>query len=418
MPVDELDEDTRCLLLGERDPELLTGWEWVAAELWVRHHFGRHIGELPGSTHVTHQLDRLQEVFDLIVGEEKGRGGRPPLASGDALPYTRTRFRPSDPVLQMALQVLSEDFRNPVSPGKVLEFKKLLDPAAKTPAGVLIEAVRRLTPGGQLKPDMLGLQAYGGELGMEQVEVGTRKGALATYKELQGKLSVLEDPCAVRMRLELARMQRSLRVSARASTWRLHPALMTVPLPLHIDSATGKGVVSDWLCFWPTNRARFQEYPRPEGRPGYDGLMLYHVHRLEFDSESVPKSVRELMKRAAREWERKQQAPGPALVPELVTVMQSDRRLFTREGELFVTGLGAAALLALFVWVAVEAGVIAGLGAAGRAGLSALAATPALMAQAVAATAKFARDFLAVATQLAFTLPTRLLPLRPATAAP
>ncbi|MER5807390.1 hypothetical protein ABT143_04195 [Streptomyces sp. NPDC002033] len=414
MPVDELSEETRCELLGERDPKLLTGWEWIAAEVWVRYHFERYVAELPGSTHVTHQLDRLQEVFDLIAGQEKGQGGRPPMSGGEAASYKRLSFQPSDPVLQMALRVLGEDFRNPISPSKVLELKKLLDPAAKTPAGVLIEAVRRLTPGGLLKPDMLGLQSYSGELTMEEVEVGTRQGGLETYKELQSKVSILEDPCAVRMRLELARMQRSLQVSARASTWRLHPALMLLPLPLHIDSATGKGVVSDWICFWPTNRARFQEHPRPEtGRPGYDGLVLYHVHRAEFDSSLIPKSVKERINRAVREWERKQRAPGPTLVPELVTVMQADRRLFTEDGELFVFGIGAAALLAIFVWVAVEAGVIAGLAAAGRVGLSALAATPSVLSKGVVQMADFCRDFLPVATQLAFLART---PARAATA--
>ncbi|MGW6690844.1 hypothetical protein [Streptomyces sp. NPDC054961] len=408
MPTDELDEDTRCELLGERDPNLLTGWEWIAAEVWVRYHFERHVRELPGSTHVTHQLDRLQEVFDLIAGQEKGQGGRPPLSRGEAAPYRRLTVQPSDPVLQMALRVLGEDFRNPVSPSKVLELQKLLDPAAKTPAGVLIEAVRKLAPGGQLKPDMLGLQAYGGELTMEQVEVGTRQGGLETYKELQSKLSVLENPCAVRIRLELEWMQRSLQVSARASTWRLHPALMLLPLPLRIDATSGKGVVSDWICFWPTNRARFQAYPRQEGgRPGYDGLILYHVHRALFDSSLIPKSVRELMNKAVREWSAKHRAPGPTLVPELVTVMQADRRLFTREGELFLAGLGAVALLALFVWVAVEAGVITGLAAAGRAGLSALAAAPAALSKAVVGIAEFTWDFLPVATQMAFAVPAR-----------
>ncbi|MFI5828203.1 hypothetical protein ACIA6C_13155 [Streptomyces sp. NPDC051578] len=349
-------------------------------------------------------------VFDLIAGQEKGQGGRPPMSGGEGARYKRFSVQPSDPVLRMALQVLSEDFRYPLSPGKVLEFQKLFDPAAKTPAGVLIEALRKLTPGGLLKPDMLGLQSYG-ELAMEEVEVGTRKGGLATYKELQIKLSILEDPCAVRMRLELARMQRSFQVGVRASTWRLHPALMLLPLPLHIDTTSRKGVVSDRLCFWPTSRARFNEYPRPEtGRPGYDGLVLYHVHRAAFDSSLIPKSVRERMNQAVREWARKQRAPGPTLVPELVTVMQADRRLFPKDGELFLAGLGATALLALFVWVAVEAGVIAGLAAAGQEGLSALAAAPAVLAKAVVSMAEFSRAFLAVATQLAFTVPPRATP--------
>ncbi|MBT2471278.1 hypothetical protein J7E97_26315 [Streptomyces sp. ISL-66] len=210
------------------------------------------------------------------------------------------------------------------------------------------------------------------------------------------------------MRLELTWMQRSLQVSARASTWRLHPALMLVPLPLHIDTTTGKAVVSDWLRFWPTNRARFQAYPQQEGgRPGYYGLVLYHVHRAVFDSSLIPKKIKELMGKAVREWHQRRRAPGPTLVPELVTVMQADRRLFTRAGELFLADLGATALLALFVWVAVEAGVIAGLAAAGRVGLSALAATPAALSRAVVDMAEFTRDFLAVATQMAFAIPAR-----------
>ncbi|MBT2471275.1 hypothetical protein J7E97_26300 [Streptomyces sp. ISL-66] len=65
---------------------------------------------------MTHQLDRLQEVFDLIAGQEKAQGGRPPLSRGEAAPYRRLTVQPSDPVLWMALEVLSEDFRNPSHP--------------------------------------------------------------------------------------------------------------------------------------------------------------------------------------------------------------------------------------------------------------------------------------------------------------
>lgn len=97
MPVDELDEETRCELLGERDPALLTGWEWIAAEVWVRYHFGRYVAELPGSTHVTHQLDRLQEVFDLIAGQEKARAAYPRCPAGKV---RVTSGSPSSPVIR------------------------------------------------------------------------------------------------------------------------------------------------------------------------------------------------------------------------------------------------------------------------------------------------------------------------------
>jgi hypothetical protein len=406
---DELPDETRCTLLGERDPKLLNGWEWVTAELWIRHHFGRYVAELPGSTYLTHQLDRLREIWDPIVDRtRKGQGGRPPLSREDAYQYQKNAYMPSDPVLQMALRVLGEDLINPLAPARVRELQRLLDPKSGTPAVRLIEAVRKLAPGGALKPDMLGLQSYAGELTMEALEVGTVTGGLDTYKELRSKVSVLEDPCARRMRLELAAMQRSLQVTPRATTWRLHPALMTVPLPLSLDTTGGKPQVADWLCFWPTNRASFEGYPRDTARPGYDGLVLYHVHRLPFDDKGVPRSVKEKMSAAVREWSNQRRwTPGPTLVPELVTAVQADRRLFTREGEYFLAGLGAAGLLALFCWVAVEAGVITAVSAAGKAGLAALAAAPAQLARAVAGMVEFVKDFIPVVTQMAYAFPAR-----------
>jgi hypothetical protein len=90
-----------------------------------------------------------------------------------------------------------------------------------------------------------------------------------------------------------------------------------------------------------------------------------------------------------------------------VTAVQADRRLFTREGEYFLAGLGAAGLLALFCWVAVEAGVITAVSAAGKAGLAALAAAPAQLAQAVASMVEFVKDFIPVVTQMAYAFPAR-----------
>nr|WSX53837.1 hypothetical protein OG409_35905 [Streptomyces sp. NBC_00974] len=47
------------------------------------------------------------------------------------------------------------------------------------------------------------------------------------------------------------------------------------------------------------------------------------------------------------------------------------------------------------------------LAAAGRVGFSALAATPAVLSKAVVDIAEFTREFLAVATQMAFAVPAR-----------
>ncbi|MFG2848063.1 hypothetical protein ACGF12_33565 [Kitasatospora sp. NPDC048296] len=394
------DEDT-CLLLGKARDEPPTVFEYLAAELWVRHHFGADFDARPGATWVTFQLDRISEWW--------GSPRRDRLDPEDALPYGRLTLQPQDPVLRMVLQVLSEDLRNVFPTAKVEAIKRMLKDRS-TPAVKLIKAVRELTPGGALKPDMLGIQNHVPELRMEALEVGTEQGALDTYRELQGKISVLRDPCGRVIENRLLAMQRTavkqlpFTVVATGTDWRLGAGLMILPMPVNVIEQNGETYV-DWLCYWPTNRAEFREYPRPaNGRPGYDGLVLYHIHRVPLRAVQLPDKIREAMLNVIRARQRSR-ALGPTLVPELAVAIERDRRLFTPEGELFLAGLGAVGLLALGVWAAVGTGVVAGLAAVAKGGLVAAAAAPEVFVGAVAAAAKVADQLWSVISQLGYLLP-------------
>ncbi|MBC6460655.1 hypothetical protein, partial [Actinomadura sp. HBU206391] len=233
----------------------------------------------------------------------------------------------------------------------------------------------------------------------------------ATYEDLKTELSILEDPCARRMRLELAAMQGGatkqlpFNVAAMASTWRLHPALMTLPLPLKINVERGEQSV-DWLCFWPTNRVKLENHPPAVGRPGYDGLVVYHIHRLPLRSLNIPSAVRAVVLKALREWDRqRERSAAPVLIPELAAALQANRRTFTPEGERFLLGLGGVALLAIFGWVAIEAGIIVGLGAVAKSGLAGLAASPELFTGAIATAARLAKDLWPIISQVQYSLP-------------
>ncbi|MFD7830884.1 hypothetical protein [Kitasatospora sp. NPDC059803] len=396
------DEDA-CQLLGPPRAEPPTVFEYLAAELWVRHHFGTDFEARPGATWVTFQLDR--------IGEWWGTPGRGRLDQQDALPYARLTQQPPDPVLRMVLQVLSEDLRNVFPAAKVEAITRMLKDRS-TPAVKLVKAIRELTPGGALKPDMLGTQNHVPELRLEALEVGTEGGALDTHRELQGKISVLRDPCGRMIGNRLAVMQQTAvkqlpdTVVGAGTDWRLGAGLMVLPMPLNVTEANGETSV-DWICYWPTNRAEFKDHPRPaNGRPGYDGLVLYHIHRVPLRSVQLPDKIREAMLRliAARQRAR---TLGPTLLPELATAVQRDQRLFTREGELFLAGLGAGALLALGIWAAAGAGLVAGLATVAKGGLVAAAGAPEVFVGAVAGAARLADELWPAVSQLGYLLPAR-----------
>ncbi|MEU6972259.1 hypothetical protein AB0A71_31975 [Kitasatospora aureofaciens] len=395
------DQDT-CLLLGKAREEPPTVFEYLAAELWVRHHFGVDFDARPGATWVTFQLDRIAEWW--------GTPGRERLGPGEALPYGRLTAQPQDPVLRMVLQVLSEDLRNTFPTAKVDAIKRMLKDRS-TPAVKLVKAVRELTPGGALKPDLLGLQNHVPELRMEALEVGTEGGALDTYRELQGKVGVLRDPCGRVIENRLVAMQRTAlqqlpySVVAAGTDWRLGAGLKILPMPVNVTEQNRETYV-DWICYWPTDRAEFREYPRPaNGRPGYDGLVLYHIHRVPLRAVQLPDRIREAMLNLVRA--RLRPAPlGPTLVPELAVTIERDRRLFTPEGELFLAGLGAVGLLALGVWAALGTGVVTGLGVVAKGGLVAAANAPELFVGALAAAARLANQLWSVISQLGYLLPT------------
>ncbi|MFJ2192831.1 hypothetical protein ACIOJE_33640 [Kitasatospora sp. NPDC087861] len=396
------DEDA-CRLLGRPREEPPTVFEYLAAELWVRHHFGSDFEARPGATWVTFQLDRL--------GEWWGTPRRDQLNPQDALPYARLTPQPPDPVLRMVLQVLSEDLRNTFPVAKVEAITRMLKDKS-TPAVKLVKAIRELTPGGALKPDMLGIQNHVPELRLEALEVGTEDGALDTYRELQGKISVLRDPCGRMIGNRLAVMQQTAvrqlpdTVVCAGTDWRLGAGLMVLPMPLNVTEVNGDTYV-DWICYWPTNRVDLRDYPRPaNGRPGYDGLVLYHIHRVSLKSVQLPDKIREAMLHliAAR---LRARSLGPALLPELATAVQRDRRLFTREGELFLAGLGVGALLALGVWAAAGAGLVAGLAGVAKGGLVAAASAPEVFVGAVAGAARLADELWPAVSQLGYLMPAR-----------
>ncbi|MBD0693261.1 hypothetical protein [Streptomyces sp. CBMA123] len=394
------DQDT-CLLLGKAREEPPTVFEYLAAELWVRHHFGVDFDARPGATWVTFQLDRISEWW--------GTPRRDRLGPEEALPYGRLTAQPQDPVLRMVLQVLSEDLHNTFPTAKVDAIKRMLKDRS-TPAVKLVKAVRELTPGGALKPDLLGLQNHVPELRMEALEVGTEGGALDTHRELQGKIAVLRDPCGRMIENRLIVMQRTAvqqlpyTVVATGTDWRLGAGLKILPMPVNVTEQNGETYV-DWICYWPTDRAEFRDHPRPaDGRPGYDGLVLYHIHRVPLRAVQLPDRIREAMLNLIRA--RQRPGPlGPTLVPELALTIDRDRRLFTPEGELFLAGLGAAGLLALGVWAAVGTGVVAGLGVVAKGGLAAAASAPELFVGAVAAAARLADQLWPVISQLGYALP-------------
>ncbi|MFD8704087.1 hypothetical protein ACFV1W_15940, partial [Kitasatospora sp. NPDC059648] len=173
---------------------------------------------------------------------------------------------------------------------------------------------------------------------------------------------------------------------------------------VNVTEQDGESYV-DWICYWPTDRAEFREYPRPaNGRPGYDGLVLYHIHRVPLRAVQLPDRIREAMLNLVRA--RLRPAPlGPTPVPELAVTIERDRRLFSREGELFLAGLGAVGLLALGVWAAVGTGGVPVRGLVPLGGVDAADTGRELFVGAVAAAARLAEQLWSVLPQLGYLLP-------------
>ncbi|MBJ7988137.1 hypothetical protein JDS94_29835, partial [Bacillus cereus] len=73
----------------------------------------------------------------------------------------------------------------------------------------LRDFLKEITPGGALKPDMLGISAQR-ILYFDAVEVGTVKTAKSTWDELNHKLGVIKDVIIPQLKIELPNLSSTL----------------------------------------------------------------------------------------------------------------------------------------------------------------------------------------------------------------
>lgn len=329
-------------------PSRPSAFEYTAAELWVRfwyEDYFRSKFRIPQV--VTWQLARFLEIL-----LEEAR----------------------DPVVELTMKTLERDFRNPLLPSQILEFRKLL--AGPSSDEDLRKFVKRISPGGSLKPDMLGISAHR-VLEFDAVEVGTVKTADETYKELQHKLGVIQSTIVPQLKLTMPALAmkyaggRGMGInvpqdfSVRASAFRLEPWQRVLPLPVQI-SGTGNVSYADWICYHPSSTYHAPDTPAERrGLQGTDGLIIYHVHRARVPR--LPKRVRDEVDKALRQWNWKH-GRSFELNPALAFALKDTRSEWDPEHkEMFMLGLaGTAAVLLVvaFAFVAIEAGVVGAVGGA------------------------------------------------------
>ncbi|MEV5491080.1 hypothetical protein AB0L47_24290 [Streptomyces bobili] len=351
--------------------------EYTAAEWWVRERYGFWFRENRGIPQlITWQLTRFFESYT-----------------------------PGDPVLEVAMEVLEDDFKNVFSDKFVQRFNRLLKNRSASHAELLY-LLKEAQPGGALKPDMLGITADRSTLAFDALEVGTEGTAQSTYDELHKKLRILQSEVIPQIKLRLAGLsarytdrRRSLSVpsafSALPSTFRLKPWAYILPLPVNI-SVQGNARYADWICFHPSKSWT----PRGSGAPGsggvpagspvargVDGLYLYHIHRATLPN--LPDAVRSSVDQELRRW-RQNNGFVLELNPAFAFAMKESQSDWSPEAQAMFAYLGAGALLLCFVWVAWEVGLIAGGAAALDAGLTALAESPAVFTNAIRGAAQLA----------------------------
>lgn len=352
-----LDPCTSLPVRAERPTTL----EYVAAELWVRERYRRYFADLGGPQVVTWQLERFFMAYE-------------------------TGHR----ALEVALEVLETDFRNVFSNSLVRRFRSMMAKGATDQE--LLELLKAASPGGALKPDMLGLRAAGTSMELDAVEVGTVKTATSTYDELTMKMDALRSAVVpqLRLRMQGEQMRAAGRgrgfpipqdYPVRGSAFRLEPWARIMPLPVRI-SGSGRVSTVDWICFHPSDSWRpAAEPPTPVGeRKGTDGLIIYHIHRARLPD--LPEAVRRHVRRELESWKR-QRGLSLELNPALGMAMRESASAWSHEALVFFAALGAAALVILFVAIAVEVGVVALGAAAIDAGLVALSGAPAALMGAV-----------------------------------
>jgi hypothetical protein len=110
-------------------PDPPTVLEDSAAELWVLHWYRQHFqAKHPLPQHVTWQLARLYEISEAERLDE---------------------------VIGLTMKTMDRDFRNPLLPSAVKRFRQMLKGGER--GETLTTFLKEISPGGSLKPDMLGI---------------------------------------------------------------------------------------------------------------------------------------------------------------------------------------------------------------------------------------------------------------------
>ncbi|MFJ9780909.1 hypothetical protein ACIRSS_15070 [Amycolatopsis sp. NPDC101161] len=322
-----------------------TPFEYTAAELFVREQFGPAFRARYGTigTAVTWQLDFL---------------------------FTSYEAEQHSPAIAAIFKYLRSDFTNPISTGKMAQFRKAYRDGTLT-TELLADLIK--FAGGFRKPDMCGITDNVDPARIELVEVGTVPTRASTRKELDDKIRQLRTqvvPFALgELRAEALAEHHSPPVrdiQVLESPWR--PALRVCPLPPGTDGKGGR--THQWICYEPT-------FADEAGR-GEDGLVIYHIHEVkaaDVGSRVLPPAVLADITEAVRR--HHDQRTGPQLLPELVPVWTKHQPTFDRDtmrvfayGAAGVVGLLAVALLAAVVVPGAAAGAALAAEGAAEAGVA------------------------------------------------
>lgn len=226
--------------------------------------------------------------------------------------------------------------------------------------------IRSDRPGGNLRPDVLGIAVTSQEVVVELVEVSTWDQAASTIKgDIEKKLrvintkvlsentSVLDDDYYHRTPVRPG----ATPFSVTASRWRPSWSERLLPLPTRRSANDNSGTV-EWICYWPT----FRYNPAGSGgTAGVDGLILYEVHSVH-QPQLVPKEV---LDRLREDFQRKmamqRSAQGLTLTPWITEAYwasnPSDKKALLAVAA--IGGIVLFAILAAALWP-VAAAVVGG----------------------------------------------------------
>jgi hypothetical protein len=376
--------NTECLGFPVRD-EAPNALEYTAAEYWVRESYRRYFlanGGIPQLT--TWGLERFFSITDT-----------------------------GDPVLELTMELLDSDFKNLFTNAIIKKFTQMLANGASSAA--INALLREAGFGGARKPDMLGISA-GRTLLFDSVEVGTVRTAQSTYDELGEKMGILRSAVIPQLKLRLpalaARSARGmvsmsipLDFVVRPSAFRLSQFEMIMPLPVRINSTSGKTII-DWICYHPSTNWRpggaASAPASPGERTGTDGLIIYHIHQTTLPD--VPASIRRAITEELNRWK---QAQGYILElnPALVAAFTFNKSAWSREALQLFALLGIGGLVLIMVGIGWESGLFAGAAAIVEAGLTAAASSPAAFAAAMRGTAALANELWPLAVGAAPLIP-------------